>query len=63
MKWFGQWLYWTKDVEFGAAKWEEKWKTTEKVYGCNEGQAEGRCDRGGCKKEMMKEEKEVEDSN
>lgn len=26
------WCDWAKDVEDGAARWEEKSKTTEKVY-------------------------------
>lgn len=26
------WIDWTKDVEDGAARWEEKSNTTEKVY-------------------------------
>lgn len=50
MKWFGRRLYWTKDVKFGAAKPEEKWKTTETVYRCNEGQAEGRVTEVAVKK-------------
>lgn len=28
----GWWIDWAKDVEDGAARWEEKSNTTEKVY-------------------------------
>lgn len=32
-----EWIFWTKDVEDGAARPKEKMKTTEKVNGCSEG--------------------------
>lgn len=41
-------IYWTKDAEYGAARQEEKRKTTEEVHrGSEEGHAEGWGDRVG----------------
>lgn len=30
-------MFWTKEVEYGAARLEKKKKTTEEVHGCSEG--------------------------
>lgn len=39
----------TRDVEDGAASWEEKRETTEKIHGCSdEGYAEDWCGKRGC---------------
>lgn len=45
----GAWICWTRDVEDGAASWEEKRETTEKIHGCSdEGYAEDWCGKRGC---------------
>lgn len=50
-------IYWAKDVEYGAARQEEK--TSGKIHGCSEGGcAEGWCSRGGC---WRQSEVEVDD--
>lgn len=42
----GEWIYYTKDVEDGASRQEEKKTTTEKNHECSEGDhAECWCDR------------------
>lgn len=34
---WGKWTFWTKVGKYGAAREEEKRRTTEMIYGCSEG--------------------------
>lgn len=45
-------MYWTKDVEYGAARKEGKRKAIEVVPGCSKGGSEEDCDRGECSEKV-----------